>query len=118
MGEHEKAAVRPSGGGDGSWRDRVRGVFFRVAAEAWVETAHVGSHQWGWRLRSREGSVIRNLNGRHDDRDAAFEAAVRFFERRSAAAGDFGRFRGDGPASAGATSGPARKPAPGRAAAG
>ena len=38
-----------------SWRDLVRGVFFRVAAEAWVETDSVGRHQWGWRLRKPGG---------------------------------------------------------------
>ena len=94
MGKHERATVRPAGGA-GSWLDRVRGVFFRVAAEAWVETVRVGRHQWGWRLRSREGRVLKALNGRHEDRDAAFEAAVRFFRRRSAVADDFGRFGGE-----------------------
>ena len=79
-----------------SWRDLVRGVFFRVVAEAWVETDSVGRHQWGWRLRDREGMVIKSLNGRYDDRGAAFDAGVRFFQRHSAAAGDLGRFRGEG----------------------
>ena len=68
-----------------SWRDLVRGVFFRVAAEAWVETDSVGRHQWGWRLRNREGLVIKSLNGRHGDRGAAFDAGVRFFRRHSGA---------------------------------
>ncbi len=78
-----------------SWRNLVRGVFFRVAAEAWVETGSVGRHQWGWRLRNREGLVIKSLNGRHGAiGGAAFDAGVRFFRRRSGAAGDIGRFVG------------------------
>ena len=70
----------------------MRGVFFRVAAEAWVETGSVGRHQWGWRLRNREGLVIKSLNGRHGDRGAAFDAGIRFFRRRSGAAGRSVRF--------------------------
>ena len=102
-----------------SWRDLVRGVFFRVAAEAWVETDSVGRHQWGWRLRNREGLVIKSLNGRHGDRGAAFEAGVRFFRRHSGAAGDFGRLGGEGPgARRGDFRAGARKPGPGRPAAG
>ena len=89
-----------------SWRDLVRGVFFRVAAEAWVETDSVGHHQWGWRLRNREGLVIKSLNGRHGDRGAAFDAGVRFFRRHSGAtatSGDSGEAKVRAPA--GATSG-------------
>ena len=65
------------------WRDLLRGVLFRVTAEAWVETESVGRYQWGWRLRDRAGRVIKSLNGRHIDRGTAFDAAVRFFRRHS-----------------------------------
>ena len=88
-----------------SWRDLVRGVFFRVAAEAWVETDSVGRHQWGWRLRNREGLVIKSLNGRHGDRGAAFDAGVRFFRRHSGATATSGDSEAKVQAPAGATSG-------------
>ena len=101
-----------------SWRDLVRGVFFRVAAEAWVETDSVGRHQWGWRLRNREGLVIKSLNGRHGDRGAAFDAGVRFFRRHSGATATSGDSEAKVRAPAGATSGrapgnrgPGRRPA-------
>ena len=66
-----------------SWRDLVRGILFRCVAEAWVETDSAGRRQWGWRLRNRDGRVIRRLNERHDDPGRAFDAAVRYFQRWS-----------------------------------
>ena len=99
-----------------SWRDLVRGVFFRVAAEAWVETDSVGRHQWGWRLRNREGLVIKNLNGRHGDRGAAFDAGVRFFRRHSGATATSGDSEAKVRVPAGATSGGERPETGARAA--
>ena len=46
---------------------------FRVDREAWIEIDSVGRHQWGWRLRDRDGKTIKRLTGRHGNRAAAFE---------------------------------------------
>ena len=66
-----------------SWRDLVRSVLFRCVAEAWVETDSRSRQRWGWRLRNRDGRVIRRLNERHGDPGRAFDAGVRYFGRWS-----------------------------------
>lgn len=77
------------------WRDLLRGVLFRVTAEAWVETESVGPCRWGWRLRDRAGRVIKGPIGRHLDRGSAFDAAVRFFGDGVSGPVGSGRFGGE-----------------------